>query len=158
MAWTRAGDVALASFRLPKDEQVSTVLRRSKHPLRAAFRTIDALDYAEITSIDLERSLVDCCWDPGTDSLCATVEYDPVETLDSVVRVHEVGRLRPGDDDSDAEEGDDGDEAGGDESDYEAMELAMEDDEMEMEDLNADDQAQARTALAGLRTLLRGMR
>ena len=158
LSWTRAGDVALASFRLPKDEQVSTVLRRSKHPLRAAYRTIDATDYAEITTVETQHTLVDLCWDTGTDSLCATVEYDAQDTLDSVVRIHECGRLRPGDDDSDVEEGDDGDEAGGDESDIEAMELAMEDDDMEMEELDADDQAQARTALAGLRTLLRGMR
>ena len=158
LSWTRAGDVALASFRLPKDEQVSTVLRRSKHPLRAAYRTIDATDYAEIATVETQHTLVDLCWDTGTDSLCATVEYDAQETLDSVVRIHECGRLRPGDDDSDVEEGDDGDEAGGDESDIEAMELAMEDDDMEMEELDADDQAQARTALAGLRTLLRGMR
>ena len=66
------------------------------------------------------------------------VEHSPLWFF---VRFYE-GELRG----LDPEEGDDGDEAGGDESDIEAMELAMEDDDMEMEELDADDQAQARTA------------
>jgi hypothetical protein len=57
--------VALASFRLPKEESIFITLRRTKHPLRAAFRTIDAADYSEISHVEVVRSLVDSCWDHG---------------------------------------------------------------------------------------------
>jgi len=154
LSWTGSGDVALASFRLPKEESIFITLRRTKHPLRAAFRTIDAADYSEISHVEVVRSLVDSCWDHGTDSLCATVEYDAADTLDSVVRVHEVGRLRPGEEDSDADGDEDEDGAGnGDEDDSELDDLelaAMEEDDDEEEE----EEVQARTALAGLRTLL----
>jgi HIV-1 Vpr-binding protein len=94
LSWTGSGDVAMASFRLPKDEAMQSTMRKSKHPLRASFRTIDAADYSEISTVELERSLVDSCWDVGTDALCATVEYDAADTHESVVRVHEVGSGR----------------------------------------------------------------
>ena len=47
-----------------------------------------------------------CIRDRGVDSdtICATVEYDIADTLESSVRVHEVGRLRPTEDESDVEE------------------------------------------------------
>ena len=48
----------MASFRLPKDEAMQSVMRKTKHPLRASFRTIDAADYSEISTVELERSLV----------------------------------------------------------------------------------------------------
>ena len=62
LSWTGSGDVAMASFRLPKEEPISVTLRRTKHPLRNAFRTIDAADYSEISHVEVERSLVDSCW------------------------------------------------------------------------------------------------
>ena len=65
LSWTGSGDVAVASFRLPKEEPIGVTLRRTKHPLRAAFRTIDAADYSEISHVEVERSLVDSCWDHG---------------------------------------------------------------------------------------------
>lgn len=53
-------------------------------------------------------------------------EYDAADTLDSVVRVHEVGRLRPGEEDSDADGDEDEDGAGnGDEDDSELDDLEL---------------------------------
>ena len=69
-----------------------TYLRKCKHPLRAAFRTVDGEDYGEIATVDTEaRTVLDLCWDDtGTDSLIATCEYDAADGLshDSAVRVH----------------------------------------------------------------------
>lgn len=106
LCWTGSGDVAVATYRLPPETDIFHHVRRCKHPLRASFRTLDAADYSEICTVELERAVLDACWDAGTDALCATVEYDHADTRDSVVRVHEVGRRRPEEDDSDAEEED----------------------------------------------------
>ena len=162
LCWTGSGDVAVATYRLPPETDIFHHVRRCKHPLRASFRTLDAADYSEICTVELERAVLDACWDAGTDALCATVEYDHADTRDSVVRVHEVGRRRPEEDDSDAEEEDpDADADDGADSDLDDLDMVSSDEDARDED----DDVAARTAaeiardeeaLAGLRTLLGG--
>ena len=160
LCWTGTGDVAVASFRLPKEDPISTTLRRTKHPLRCAFRTVDASDYSEITTTEIERSLLDCCWDHGTDALCATVEYDAADTHDSVVRIHEVGRMRPGEEDSDAEDADEAQFGEGVDSDSEISELELAAMDRDDDDDDDDDVGEIEgdlESLAGLRALLGGL-
>ena len=117
---------------------------------------MDASDYSEITTTEIERSLLDCCWDHGTDALCATVEYDAADTHDSVVRIHEVGRMRPGEEDSDAEDADEAQFGEGVDSDSEISELELaamdrddDDDDDDVGEIEGDLES-----LAGLRALL----
>ena len=180
LAWTRTGECCVASYRLPRDESIVAAVRKSKHPLRSAFRAVDgAGDYAEITTVDVDRAVLDVAWDAGADASLCAAECDPLDAAaDSVVRVYEAGRLRPSEEDSDAEDAadsgddrseDDGDYriefGGGDDARFESAEplddaaaAAMRDDD--------DDARAARTAaaiagdgaaLAGLRALLGGL-
>ncbi|KXZ51678.1 hypothetical protein GPECTOR_11g13 [Gonium pectorale] len=83
--------------------------RRARHPLHAAFRTLDAATYADIATVAVERVVLDLAVEP-TDSLVAVVAVDLAdEELSSAARVYEVGRRRPADDESDADEDDEED-------------------------------------------------
>jgi hypothetical protein len=62
------------------------------------------LDYSDICTVDVPSGMLDAAWDVNSDTLCATVEYDIVNTHESIVRLHDVGRLRPADDESDIED------------------------------------------------------
>jgi HIV-1 Vpr-binding protein len=170
LSWTKTWDVAVASYRPPRDENIVQSSRRTKHPLRNAFRTVDCAsdDFSDIATIDIDRNILHVSWDKGTDSKCCVSECDPNDvSFDSVVRVYEAGRVRPTEEDSDAE--DEGDE--GDEGLDEGVDLHLNDDEFRaMDEMNVldedDEQRAARTAaaiagngaaLAGLRALLGGM-
>lgn len=86
--------------------------RRVKHPLFAAFRTIDAVNYSDIATIPLDRCVLDFTTEK-TDSFVGLITMDDQHEMFSSARVYEIGRRRPTDDDSDpddAESEDDEDE------------------------------------------------
>ena len=109
-----AGDVIFARLRRPSDDSLAALLhpRRRRHPLAAAFRTVDARTYAEIATVDVERAVLDLALDP-TDSYLAVVAVDisaDAAAVGSSVRTFEVGRPRPAPDDDESDGGDDGDD------------------------------------------------
>ncbi|GFR42555.1 hypothetical protein Agub_g3434, partial [Astrephomene gubernaculifera] len=111
LAFNGAGDVLYAARR-QADEPFSQLFhpRRARHPLHAAFRTLDAASYGDIATVGVERVVLDLAVEP-TDSLVAVVALDAAdEELSSAARVYEVGRMRPAEEDSDAEEEEDEDE------------------------------------------------
>ena len=152
----------------------------------SAFRAVDGeRDYAEIATVDVDRA---CSTPPGTPAPTTrfwwrSATSRPTRRPDAAVRVYEAGRLRPSEEDSDAEDAaDSGDGRSEDDGDYEfffgdeerdpairaagllddAALAAMRDDD----DDDDDDAAAARTAaaiagdgaaLAGLRALLGGL-
>lgn len=175
LSWTRTGDCAVASYRPPRDESILGAVRKTKHPLRTSFRAVDgANDYAEIATVDVGSAVLDVSWDVCADASLCAAECDPLaaDFEDSVVRVYEAGRMRPTEEDSDAEDSDeigDGRSEGDDEIgsffhgalNENAMAAMREDD-----DDDDDERRAARTAaaiagdgaaLAGLRALLGGL-
>mgnify|MGYP003305925438 CR=1 FL=1 len=56
---------------------------------------MDVTDYSDICTVDVAHGMMNAAWGVDSDTICATVEYDIADTLESSVRVHEVGRLRP---------------------------------------------------------------
>ncbi|OWM77237.1 hypothetical protein CDL15_Pgr028874 [Punica granatum] len=98
------GDVIYAILRRNLEDVMSAVhTRRVKHPLFAAFRTIDAVNYSDIATIPVDRCVLDFATEP-TDSLCGLMTMDDQEEMYSSARVYEVGRRRPTDDDSDPDD------------------------------------------------------
>ena len=176
LSWTRTGDCAVASYRPPRDESILGAVRKTKHPLRCSFRAVDgANDYAEIATVDVGSAVLDVSWDVCADASLCAAECDPLaaDFEDSVVRVYEAGRMRPTEEDSDAEDSDeigDGRSEGDDDEigaffhgalDENALAAMREDD-----DDDDDERRAARTAaaiagdgaaLAGLRALLGGL-
>lgn len=115
------GDVIYAILRRNLDDITSAVhIRRTKHPLFAAVRTVDAVTYSDIATIPLDRCVLDFATEP-TDSFVGLVTLDDQDELYSSSRIYEIGRRRPTDDDSDPddaeseEEEDDDDDEDGDE-------------------------------------------
>ena len=172
LAWTRTGECCVASYRPPRDESIVAAVRKTKHPLRGAFRAVDgAGDYAEIATVDVDRAVLDVAWDPaGADASLCAAECDPLDAAaDSVVRIYEAGRLRPSEEDSDAEDAEDpgDDRSEGDDG----TRLAFDDERLaaatrDVDDADDDEARAARTAaaiagdgaaLAGLRALLGGL-
>lgn len=77
--------------------------RRVKHPLFAAFRTLDAINYSDIATIPVDRCVLDFATEP-TDSFVGLITMDDQEEMFSSARVYEIGRRRPTDDDSDPDD------------------------------------------------------
>ncbi|KAK9279177.1 hypothetical protein L1049_012855 [Liquidambar formosana] len=115
------GDVIYAILRRNLEDITSAVNnRRVKHPLFAAFRTVDAVNYSDIATIPVDRCILDFATEPS-DSFVGLVSMDDPEEMFSSARVYEIGRRRPTDDDSDpddaeSEEDDDDDEDGDDDA------------------------------------------
>jgi HIV-1 Vpr-binding protein len=112
LAWTRTGECCVASYRAPRDESVLASFRKTKHPLCRAFRAVDGeRDYAEIATVDADRAVLDVAWNAGADDALLVAECDLASDAgpDAAVRVYEAGRLRPSEEDSDAEDSDAGD-------------------------------------------------
>jgi len=124
-------------------------------------------DYSDICTVDVERSIVDAAWCVDDDMTCATVEYDSMlDAPESVIRLHEVGRLPATGDESDVEDDPPG------ENDFfdphftedEMNEYFDEDEDFQYENdevdadgrRTIDDRRVQRTAIDGLRTLLNG--
>lgn len=114
------GDVIYAILRRNLDDVMSAVhTRRVKHPLFAAFRTVDSINYSEIATTPVDRCVLDFATE-ATDSFAGLITMDDQEEMFSSARVYEIGRRRPTDDDSDPddaeseEDEDDDDEDDGD--------------------------------------------
>ncbi|XP_050220286.1 DDB1- and CUL4-associated factor homolog 1 [Mercurialis annua] len=98
------GDVIYAILRRNLDDVMSAVhTRRVKHPLCAAFRTVDAINYSEIATIPVDRCVLDFASE-ATDSFVGLVTMDDQEEMYSSARIYEIGRRRPTDDDSDPDD------------------------------------------------------
>ncbi|KAI5071334.1 hypothetical protein GOP47_0013585 [Adiantum capillus-veneris] len=126
------GDVIYAILRRNLDDITSAIHpRRNRHPLFAAFRTMDAFDYTDIATTSVDRCVLDLATEP-TDSLISVVALDGHEEMDALAKLYEVGRRKPTEDDSDPDDGVETD----DEEDSLAEEEAVEEDALH---LDADD-------------------
>ncbi|RDX67031.1 DDB1- and CUL4-associated factor-like 1, partial [Mucuna pruriens] len=101
------GDVIYAILRRNIEDAISAFhTHRVMHPLFAAFRTVDAVNYSDIATTQVDHCLLDFTTDV-TDSFVGllTVSYDEYEYdyMHSTLRIYEIGHRRPTDDDSDAE-------------------------------------------------------
>ena len=95
------GDVIYAILRRNLEDAMSAVhTRRSKHPLFAAFRTVDAVNYSDIATIPVDRCVLDFATEP-TDSFVGLITMDDQDDMISSARVYEIGRRRSTDEDSD---------------------------------------------------------
>ncbi|KAE8688112.1 DDB1- and CUL4-associated factor-like protein 1 [Hibiscus syriacus] len=98
------GDVIYPILRRNLEDVMSAVnTRRVKHPLFAAFRTLDAVNYSDIATILVDRCVLDFATE-ATDSFVGLITMDDQEEVFSSARVHEIGRRRPTDDDSDPDD------------------------------------------------------
>eukprot|EP00252_Welwitschia_mirabilis_P017926 TRINITY_DN399_c0_g1_i4.p1 TRINITY_DN399_c0_g1~~TRINITY_DN399_c0_g1_i4.p1 ORF type:complete len:1932 (+),score=442.82 TRINITY_DN399_c0_g1_i4:211-6006(+) len=125
ITFNATGDIIYATLRRNLEDIMSALHhRRTRHPLYAAFRTMDAVHYSDIALTVVDRCVLDLATEP-TDSLIGLVAMDDSEEMDSSARIYEVGRRRPTDDDSDPDDGLESDEE--DDVDSEADEDAGED-------------------------------
>ncbi|XP_031494152.1 DDB1- and CUL4-associated factor homolog 1 [Nymphaea colorata] len=116
------GDIIYAMLRRNLEDITSAVhTRRVRHPLFAAFRTVDAVNYSDIATIPVDRCVLDFATEP-TDSFVGVVAMDDHEEMFSSARLYEIGRRRSTDDDSDPDDGVETDEEDDDEDDSEADE------------------------------------
>ncbi|MED6195206.1 hypothetical protein PIB30_035816 [Stylosanthes scabra] len=98
------GDVMYAILRRNLEDVMSAVhTRRVKHPLFAAFRTVDAINYSDIATIPVDRCVLDFATEP-TDSFVGLITMDDQDEMYASARVYEIGRRRPTDDDSDPDD------------------------------------------------------
>ncbi|CAA0831916.1 DDB1- and CUL4-associated factor homolog 1 [Striga hermonthica] len=113
ITFNAGGDVIYATLRRNLEDVTSAFnSRRVKHPLFAAFRTVDAVNYSDIATIPVDRCVLDFATEP-TDSFVGIVTMDDQDEMYSSARVFEIGRRKPTDDDSDpddAESEEEGDE------------------------------------------------
>ncbi|KAG8066834.1 hypothetical protein GUJ93_ZPchr0004g40143 [Zizania palustris] len=111
------GDVIYAILRRNLDDVTSSIhTRRVKHPLFPAFRTIDAVTYSDIATVQIDRGVLDVATEPN-DSLVGIVAMDDPDEMFSSARLFDVGRKRPTDDDSDPEDAGDSDDEDDDDND-----------------------------------------
>ncbi|XP_061347749.1 DDB1- and CUL4-associated factor homolog 1 isoform X2 [Gastrolobium bilobum] len=149
------GDVIYAILRRNLEDVMSAVhTRRVKHPLFAAFRSVDAVNYSDIATIPVDRCVLDFTTEP-TDSFVGLVTMDDQDEMYASARIYEIGRRRPTDDDSDPddaeseeEDEDDDEDADGDpllgpgfggDSDSDADDISNDDDSVsELDDEDGD--------------------
>uniref|UniRef100_A0A1J3HNG0 DDB1-and CUL4-associated factor-like protein 1 n=1 Tax=Noccaea caerulescens TaxID=107243 RepID=A0A1J3HNG0_NOCCA len=106
ITFNSGGDVIYAMLRRNIEDVMSAVhTRRVKHPLFAAFRTLDAINYSDIATIPVDRCLLDFATEP-TDSFLGLITMEDQEDMFSSARVYEIGRRRPTEDDSDPDDDD----------------------------------------------------
>eukprot|EP00268_Persea_americana_P023990 TRINITY_DN2349_c0_g1_i1.p1 TRINITY_DN2349_c0_g1~~TRINITY_DN2349_c0_g1_i1.p1 ORF type:complete len:1971 (-),score=467.70 TRINITY_DN2349_c0_g1_i1:409-6321(-) len=110
ITFNTAGNVIYAILRRNLEDITSAVqTRRLRHPLFAAFRTVDAVNYSDIATVPVDRCVLDFATEP-IDSFVGLVSMDDHEEMFSSARLYEIGRRRPTDDDSDPDDGVDSDE------------------------------------------------
>ncbi|URE16757.1 LisH [Musa troglodytarum] len=110
ITFSGGGDVIYAILRRNLEDVMSAVnTRRVRHPLFPAFRTIDAVNYADIATVQVDRCVLDLAVDPA-DSFVGVIAMDDHDEMFSSARLYEVGRKRPTDDDSDPDDGGETDE------------------------------------------------
>ncbi|WVZ87815.1 hypothetical protein U9M48_034392 [Paspalum notatum var. saurae] len=133
------GDVIYAILRRNLDDVTSSInARRVRHPLFPAFRTIDAVTYSDIATVQIDRCVLDLATEPN-DSLIGVVAMDDHQELFSSARLFEVGRKRITDDDSDPEDAgdtDDEDDDDNDESDDGVLLAPVLEEETDSDDLS----------------------
>lgn len=106
ITFNAAGNVIYAILRRNLEDITSAIHnRRLRHPLFAAFRTVDAVNYSDIATVPVDRCVLDFAAEP-TDSFVGLVSMDDHEELFSSARLYEIGRRRPTDDDSDPDDAD----------------------------------------------------
>ncbi|XP_048438328.1 DDB1- and CUL4-associated factor homolog 1-like [Pyrus x bretschneideri] len=138
------GDVIYAILRRNLDDIMSAVhTRRVKHPLFAAFRTVDAINYFDIATIPVDRCVLDFATEP-TDSFVGLITMDDQDEMFASARVYEIGRRRPTDDDSDPDdaESDEEDEDSEDDDDVDVDPMLgpdLDGDDSDMDDMSNDD-------------------
>ncbi|RID50653.1 hypothetical protein BRARA_H01364 [Brassica rapa] len=138
------GDVIYAMLRRNIEDVMSAVnTRRAKHPLFAAFRTLDAVNYSDIATIPVDRCLLDFATEP-TDSFLGLITMEDQDDMFSSARMYEIGRRRPTDDDSDPDDdGETEDEDEDDEDDEDDLDrilgLAGDDSDSGDDDMSSDD-------------------
>lgn len=118
ITFNASGDVIYAILRRNLEDVTSAFnTRRVKHPLFAAFRTVDAVNYSDIATIPVDRCVLDFATEP-TDSFVGLISMDDQDEMYSSARVYEIGRRKPTDDDSDPDdaESEDDDDDGDDDS------------------------------------------
>lgn len=154
ISFNTTGDVIYATLRRNPDDIMAAIHpRRMRHPLFSAFRTMDAVDYSDITTTVVDRCVLDLATEP-TDSFISIVAMESSEEMDSFARLYEVGRRRPTDDDSDPDdggeteeedesEGEDEDDEDGDLHDEEDIDLVSNEDEENSGEDDIDDDADA---------------
>lgn len=110
ITFNSTGDVIYAILRRNLEDVTSAVhTRRVRHTLFPAFRTIDAVNYSDIATVQVDRCVLDLATEPN-DSFVGVVAMDDHEDLYSSARLYEIGRRRRTDDDSDPDDGPDTDE------------------------------------------------
>ncbi|KAJ0972028.1 hypothetical protein J5N97_019987 [Dioscorea zingiberensis] len=110
ITFNSTGDVIYAILRRNLEDATSAVqTRRVRHPLFPAFRTIDAVNYSDIATVQVDRCVLDLATEPN-DSFVGVVAMDDHEEMYSSARLYEIGRRRRTDDDSDPDDGPDTDE------------------------------------------------
>ena len=136
------GDVIYAMLRRNIEDVMSAVnTRRAKHPLFAAFRTLDAVNYSDIATIPVDRCLLDFATEP-TDSFLGLITMEDQDDMFSSARMYEIGRRRPTDDDSDPDDdGETEDEDEDDEDDEDDLDriLGLAGDDSGDDDMSSDD-------------------
>ncbi|TMW67393.1 hypothetical protein Poli38472_011013 [Pythium oligandrum] len=123
--------------------QLTEDIERRRGRAKTWFRVLDARDYREISTIELERPIYDLSIDQKS-SLLSVVEgrYLDAESYvddDPVCRLYEVGRKRPSEDDSDVEDAHDQDSDAMDEDEFDESESATDEEEDEEEEEDDDD-------------------
>ncbi|KAG9139957.1 hypothetical protein Leryth_010492 [Lithospermum erythrorhizon] len=104
ITFNASGNVIYAILRRNLDDVMSAFqTRRVKHPLFAAFRTVDAVTYSDIATIPVDRCVLDFATEP-TDSFVGLVTMDDQDEMYSSARMYEIGRRKPTDDDSDPDD------------------------------------------------------
>lgn len=99
------GDVIYATLRRNLEDITSAINpRRVRHPLFPAFRTIDAVNYTDIATVQVDRCILDFATD-NTDTFVGVIAIDDHDEAVSSARLFEIGRRKPTDDDSDPEDG-----------------------------------------------------
>jgi HIV-1 Vpr-binding protein len=138
------GDVIYAILRRNLEDVTSSInTRRVRHPLFPAFRTIDAVTYSDIATVQIDRGVLDLAIEPN-DSLLGVVAMDDPDEMFSSARLFEVGRRRPTDDDSDPEDGGDTEDEDDDDDDSEVdallgSDLALGDTDSDEDQSNSSD-------------------
>ncbi|KAL3650987.1 hypothetical protein CASFOL_007390 [Castilleja foliolosa] len=106
ITFNASGDVIYGILRRNLEDVTSALnTRRMKHPLFSAFRTVDAVNYSDITTIPVDRCVLDFATEP-TDSFVGLITMDDQDEMYSSARVYEIGRRKPTDDDSDPDDAD----------------------------------------------------
>ncbi|CAM0901461.1 unnamed protein product [Alopecurus aequalis] len=119
------GDVIYAILRRNLEDVTSSInTRRVRHPLFPAFRTIDAVTYSDIATVQIDRGVLDLTTEPN-DSLLGVVAMDDPDEMFSSARLFEVGRKRPTDDDSDPEDGGDSEDEDEDDEDDSEVDVLL---------------------------------